>query len=81
MILTLDNLAHRYSLLPSEVLDRASTFDMFVIDVSAKYQAHQMDEEQRRHRGQVAAPKRMPTQEEMLDMMERVRNDKSRNTN
>lgn len=75
MILTLDNLAHRYSQLPSDVLCNASTFDMFVMDVSAKYNKFQIEEENRRSQGLVGQPKRMPTQEEMLAMMERVKND------
>lgn len=43
MILTLDNLAHRYMCLPSEALARASTFDLYVLDVSTKWENHRND--------------------------------------
>jgi len=73
MILSLDHLASRYGLLPTEVLSRASTFDLFVIDVSAKYNQWQMEEERRRSEGVIGQPKRLPTQEEMLAMVKRVK--------
>lgn len=41
MVLTLDNLAHRYNCLPSEALARATTLDLYVLDVSAKWSKHQ----------------------------------------
>ena len=43
MILTLDNLAHRYMCLPSEALSRATTLDLYVLDVSAKWARHRND--------------------------------------
>ena len=70
MIITLDNLAARYHLLPSEALARASTFDLKVLDVSAKWE---------RHKHRVASgeePAKKPpklTQEQMLAMIKRVR--------
>ena len=36
----IDMLAHRYGLLPSEVMSRATTFDMVVMDMSLTYQNH-----------------------------------------
>ena len=42
---TLDRLGHRYGLLPSEVLSRASTLDLHILDVALSYE---MSEEQRR---------------------------------
>lgn len=41
MMLSLDNLAHRYSILPSEALMRGTTLDLRVLDVSARWQQHQ----------------------------------------
>ena len=67
MILTLDNLAHRYNCLPSEALDRATTFDLYVLDVSTKWE---------HHRNAVAngeVKHKQPSQEEMLAMIARVR--------
>lgn len=37
MIITIDTLASRYSLLPSEVMQRASTFDLAIMDAAIAY--------------------------------------------
>lgn len=42
-MVTLDNMATRYHCLPSEVLDRATTFDLAVMDSSIRW--HQFQEE------------------------------------
>jgi hypothetical protein len=41
MLLTLHNLAKTYKLLPSEALARANTFDLYVLDVYARYLKYQ----------------------------------------
>jgi hypothetical protein len=41
MMLSLDNLAHRYGVLPTEALIRGTTLDLRVLDVSARWQQHQ----------------------------------------
>jgi hypothetical protein len=69
MLLTLDNLAHRYQLLPSQALASASTFDLHVLDLSAKwvkYQQQQADDT-------AAGKKHNLTQEQMLDMVKRAK--------
>lgn len=38
MILMVDSLAHRYGLLPSQVLAQATTLDLYVIDASLSYE-------------------------------------------
>lgn len=43
MLLTLDNLATRYHCLPSEAMAKGNTFDLYVLDVSAKWSKHQQD--------------------------------------
>lgn len=43
MILTLDNLAYRYNCLPSEALERATTLDLYVLDVSTKWAKYRQD--------------------------------------
>jgi hypothetical protein len=43
MLITLDNLAHRYQCLPSEALGRANTFDLYVLDISTKWFKYQND--------------------------------------
>lgn len=43
MILTLDNLATRYHCLPSQAMAMGNTFDLYVLDVSAKWSKHQQE--------------------------------------
>lgn len=70
MMLTLDNLATRYHCLPSEALSRASTFDLYVLDVSAKWARHQQDVQE----GRTPSGK-LPSQEEMKAMIASVRSE------
>lgn len=46
MILTIDQLATRYGMLPSEVMQRATTFDLVMMDVTLGFQKHQRDREE-----------------------------------
>ena len=41
MILTVHNLAENYKCLPSEVMHRATTFDLYVLDVHTKWLKYQ----------------------------------------
>jgi len=72
MLITLDNLAHRYQCLPSEALGRANTFDLYVLDVSTKWFKYQND---------VAAgkepnkPRPKLTVEQMQEMIRRARSE------
>ena len=69
MILTLDNLAYRYNCLPSEALARATTFDLYVLDVSTKWEQHRND---------IAQGKKVDhklSQEKMLAMIARARSE------
>jgi hypothetical protein len=71
MLLTLDNLAHRYNCLPSEALSRATTFDLRVLEIHGLWEKRQRDVAE----GKVpakASPKL--TQQQMLDMIARVKN-------
>ena len=43
MIVTVHNLAKTYKLLPSEVMSRATTFDLYVLDTSTRYIRNQQD--------------------------------------
>jgi hypothetical protein len=67
MLLSLDNLAKRYGLLPSEALGRANTFDLHVLDVSTKFQQHLNE----KNDGKTAKNK-LPTQQDMLNMVKSV---------
>lgn len=43
MIMLIDTMAERYGLLPSEVMQRASTFDIFVVDAALGYRRYLED--------------------------------------
>lgn len=69
-VLTIDNMAHRYKMLPSEVLERGSTFDLYALDVSARYQQYLHD------KANGNQPKsNIPSQEEMIRMIKKARGD------
>jgi hypothetical protein len=72
-MITIDNLAHRYSILPSEALSRATTFDLAVLDASAKWERYQHD------KANGVKPKEPElTQKEMLAMVQAVKERKKR---
>lgn len=73
MILTLDRLAERYNCLPSEALTRATTMDLRVLEVQAKWTRHQQDLEDGK-----SSAKLTPnlTQEQMQAMIDRVKGKK-----
>jgi hypothetical protein len=66
MIMTLDNLAHRYGKLPSEIIANSSTFDLYVMDAAASYRDYQ----QRKAEGKVAVDY---TVDELQDIMKRTK--------
>jgi hypothetical protein len=68
MLITLDNLAHRYQCLPSEALSRATTFDLYVLDVSTKWLRYQQDKADGKH-----PAAKQPSQQELLAMLKRAR--------
>lgn len=65
MAVTLDSLGQRYSLLPSEVMNRATTFDLQIADLAMSYQKMQ----QNKAHGIVPEVK----EEVMLEAIKRVR--------
>ena len=74
MIVTLDNLANRYNCLPSEALARADTFDLYVLDVSARYARYRQDIAE----GRTSDPSvtKVPSVDEMKRMIDSVRSEK-----
>lgn len=70
MILTLDNLACRYHCLPSEAMAKGTTFDLYVLDVSAKWNKRQQDISE----GKTVEHKL--SQEEMMAMIATARGEK-----
>ena len=65
MLLTIDNLAQKYSMLPTQVLTNATTFDLCVLDVSTKYVKYQHDKEN----AELIGNNKIPTQSEMIQML------------
>ena len=72
MLLTIDNLANRYGILPSEALERGSTFDLHVLDLSSKWIRHQQDESENSN-SRSSSSKKL-TKEQMFKMMEHAKN-------
>lgn len=73
MLVTLHTLAQTYNLLPSEALARATTFDLFILDNYSRFMKYQEDLSRTKSEGIAPPPKKL-TQEEMIAMIERVRN-------
>lgn len=74
MILTLDNLAHRYNCLPSQALAQGTTLDLYVLDVSARYSKYQQEQAD----GNAGATPKL-SQEQMRAMIDRVKGANSGN--
>jgi hypothetical protein len=72
MLLSIDAIGKRYSLLPSEVMEKASTFDLVVLDAALGYQSYIQDKAE----GKKQTPKL--SQEEMMAMMERVKKNETK---
>jgi hypothetical protein len=74
MILSIHNLAENYKCLPTEVLERATTFDLYVLDVHTRWVKYQHEQEKARYEGRGNLPK-VPklSQQQMLDMIKRTR--------
>ena len=71
MILSLDNLASRYNCLPSEALARATTFDLYVLDVSARWSKYQQEKAEAGENSATITPKL--SVDEMKAMIARVK--------
>ena len=69
-MLTLDNMAERYSLLPSEVLARADTLDLEIIDISAKFSHYSQTDKYKENKGH--------TEKSLLKMLKRVEDGKQK---
>jgi len=69
MILTIDTLAERYGMLPSEAMLRGSTFDLYIMDAAISYNNHQ--HKKTLNKGIDPVPDL--TTQEMLDMMKKAK--------
>lgn len=66
-------MATRYHLLPSEVLNRANTFDLYCMDLGIRYT---YVEDQKR-KGTYVPPTKQLSPEQMKQMLEKTRNGKN----
>ena len=73
-MITIDNMAQRYSLLPSDILGRASTFDLAVMDAAVRWQRIQRDKAEGKH-----SDVKPLTQEQMLAMIKSVKERRNAN--
>lgn len=71
-MITVGRMAREYGLLPSEVAQRASTYDIMVMDVVATYEQYQ----QQQQSGQINTDLYQYSTEEMTAMMEKARGTK-----
>lgn len=67
----LDSLAERYKMLPSQVLEQASTLDLWIYDVAVSYRLHIEKKEHAKQQGH-AIPQDI-SQEDLLKGLEKFR--------
>lgn len=67
MVMLIDTIAERYGLLPSEVLTRANTFDVFIADAAIGYRNTLQD--------RAMNPDKVPDykQEELLEILKNAK--------
>jgi hypothetical protein len=73
MIMLVDTLSERYGILPSEVMTRATTFDVFIADTAIGYR----NTVQEREASGAKKPAANYKQEDLRKMLDRV-NDKNK---
>ncbi|CAB4153399.1 hypothetical protein UFOVP623_21 [uncultured Caudovirales phage] len=71
MILTIDTLAERYKMLPSEIMARSTTFDLYVMDAAMSY--HNYQQKKAQNHGVPPAPEL--SESEMLEIIRKTRKD------
>jgi len=69
-MITIDNLASRYHLLPSDVLSKANSFDLEVLNISSRWERHKF--EQQNPDIKKESPKL--SVEQMQEMLNKVKN-------
>jgi hypothetical protein len=69
MLITIHNLAVNYKLLPSEVLAKGTTFDLFVSDTYQRW----MKYHEAKSKGQAAPNNRRYSEQDLLKMMDKVK--------
>jgi hypothetical protein len=71
MVLTLDTIGERYGMLPSEVLSRGSTLDIYVMDVALSYHEYQRKKSEKKVDSDMFEP------DQLKAMMDRVKKNKA----
>lgn len=69
MLITLDRMAQRYSVLPSDLLERSSTFDLYCMDIGIRYE--HVQEQKRKGTYQKQTPKL--SEDQMKKMLKQTR--------
>jgi|TARA_R100000479_G_scaffold80391_1_gene39036 hypothetical protein len=65
MLVSLDNVASRYGVLPSYALEHGNTIDLMVLDIASKYERWQNSDEYKKNHGK--------TEKQLLGMLERAK--------
>jgi hypothetical protein len=71
----LDSLAERYGMLPSQILESATTLDLWVFDVAVSYKVHVEKRERDKEQGHATSDM---SQEDLLKGLEKFREDRSK---
>ena len=74
MMISLHNLAKEYSVLPSEALSRASTFDFQVLNIATHWEQKKYNDQNNPEGAKKTVA--MPSQEEMLAMVKKSKEKK-----
>lgn len=72
MIYIIDELATRYSMLPSEIMFRANTFDIAIMDISQGYRNYIQEQANANSSGQVPPAPKL-SQDQMQEMLRKVK--------
>jgi hypothetical protein len=68
-------------MLPSDILAKGSTFDMYVLDVATRWVKYQQEQADGKESVTKRTSRSQPTQQEMLAMIERVKQKGAANGN
>lgn len=72
MVMMIDTIAERYGILPSEVMTRATTFDLFIADAAIGYR--NIQQQKANNQGQEATPNY--SQDELIRILKESRGEK-----
>ena len=73
MALTIDAIGKRYGMLPIEVMSRASTFDIFIMDVALTYEQHMHDKTMKQYNTPQTVETKQLTDEKVLDALKKFK--------